>query len=96
MQWMTISVLRVLRVTLSSLCIPRCAAGDRLHVRFTCTKFLRTICRGPDLTRLGRHTREPPRNEVLGPSPGFVRLSKRFTGVWQLRVLQLLGATGES
>ena len=48
------------------------------------------------LHTLGQTYLEPPRTEVLGPSPGFARLSKRFTGVWSLHVLQLLGATGES
>jgi hypothetical protein len=38
----------------------------------------------------------PPRTEVPGPSPGLARLSKRCAGVWPLRMLQLLGATGES
>ena len=92
-QWMTISVLSA---PLSSLCIPQCAAGERLHVRFTYKKFLRTICRSPDFARWGRHTRNHQKPMVLGPSPGFARLSKRFTGVWPLHVLQLLGATGES
>ena len=63
-QWMTISVLSA---PLSSLCIPQCAAGERLHVRFTYKKFLRTICRSPDFARWGRHTRNHQKPRSLAP-----------------------------
>ena len=47
-------------------------------------------------TLLGRHTRKPPRTEVLDPSPGSACLWKRLSGVWLLHVLQVLEVTGES
>ncbi|CAH1263228.1 Hypp2644 [Branchiostoma lanceolatum] len=60
--------------------------------------FIRAFHRSPVFTCWDRHIRGSPGGlrPARLPSPGLARLPKRLPGVWPLRMLQLLGATGES